>query len=330
MDTADTRLTGLALSWLLTRGQKPGSQRELDAALRPFVEHRFSPAQCKERFEALREGLLRGKLIAGRGRTGLELTAEGRARALRFLQVEQLPRGLTWKKVKTAHLLARTLDLKPSKEVLAKVSTARGIRAALLKRAHRLEGSEPLTLEQVRDRLLWRQLGVETEQPFTLKAVQAHLLGKLLDSAVPDPRQALEQLAAQAADATRPGVEAVRLAALRQWALPEASAVPEVTPPPRRSEPPAAKDDFAQRVLSVARDLPDGRFGPNKVFISRIWKVLHPEWSSRQAFDTALLEANRTRRLSLSRADLVSAMDSHDIAESEVRAYGASFHFVVV
>jgi hypothetical protein len=66
------------------------------------------------------------------------------------------------------------------------------------------------------------------------------------------------------------------------------------------------------------------------VFISRIWRVLHPEWSSREAFDTALLEANRTRRLSLSRADLVSAMDPQELAESEVSSYGASFHFVVV
>jgi hypothetical protein len=80
----------------------------------------------------------------------------------------------------------------------------------------------------------------------------------------------------------------------------------------------------------VARASPTGRFGHDKVFISHVWKALQPEWSNRAAFDAALLEANRTHRLSLSRADLVSAMDPADVAESEVRSYGASFHFVVV
>ncbi|MFP2925839.1 hypothetical protein ACLESO_11590, partial [Pyxidicoccus sp. 3LG] len=107
-------------------------------------------------------------------------------------------------------------------------------------------------------------------------------------------------------------------------------AEPPAPPPVRDAGPHDSVASFAERVLAVARGLPTGRFGDNKVFISHVWKALQPEWTSREAFDVALLEANRARHLSLTRADLVSAMDPRDVAESEVRSYGASFHFVVV
>jgi hypothetical protein len=337
MDTADTRLTGLALSWLTTRADRRGTRNELEGALWPFVEHRLSRAEWKARFDALLAGLLGDGLVTERGRSGLELTAQGRTRALGFLHLESLPRGLTWKKLKATYLLARTLDLSPTKAVLARLSDADGVRAALLKRDHPVTDADAPSLAQMRDRLLWRQLGVETDRPFTLGAVQAHLLGQLLETETKDPRKAVEQLAARAAGATRVDAEAVRLSLLRRWAMPEPGATPATAPtdapaptPERDTEPQDSVASFAERVLAVARALPTGRFGQNKVFISHVWKALQPEWGSREAFDVALLEANRTRRLSLTRADLVSAMDPRDVAESEVRSYGASFHFVVV
>jgi hypothetical protein len=333
MDTADTRLEGLALSWLTTRLKRPGTRKELEQALAPFVEHRLSGAEWKARFDTLVEALLRDGLAAERGPARLELTAKGRTRALGFLHLETLPRGLTWKKLKATYLLALGLDLQPTKAVRERLAKADGVRAAVLKRQHPVAGADALSLAQMRDRLLWRQLGVETDRPFTLGAVQAHLLGKLLEVETKDPRKAVEQLAARAAGATRADAEAVRLALLRQWALaePQATPAPPEAPAPERER--DAQDSvasFAERVLAVARALPTGRFGHNKVFISHVWKALQPEWSSREAFDVALLEANRARHLSLTRADLVSAMDPRDVAESEVRSYGASFHFVVV
>lgn len=327
MDTTDTRLTGLALAWLLTRGKRPGTRKELERALRPLVEHRWSRAECAARFEALVDELSRRELVAARGRSGLELTAAGRAEALRFLGLEKQPsRAPTWKKLKQTYLMARGLGLTPSRAVLERVAQADGVRAALLKREHAVDVGEVPTLAQVRDRLLWRQLGVETEEPFSLRAVQAHLLGKLLGTGTTDPGRAVEQLAAQAAGATRVDAEAVRLAALRGWVLPSA---PEPAPTPAAP----ARDSvstFAERVLAVARASPTGRFGHNKVFISHVWNALRPEVGSREEFNTRLLEANRARHLSLTRADLVTAMDPADVAESEIHAYGASFHFVVV
>ncbi|NOJ77748.1 hypothetical protein [Myxococcus xanthus] len=333
MGSADHRLSGIALSWLMTRSERRGTRKELEDALRPFVEHQLSRAEWKLRFEALMEALLGGGAVAVRGRSGLELTPKGRTEVLRFLQLDQPPRGLTWKRLKATHLVARSLDLPPSKAVAARMKSADGVRAAALQRQHGLDAEEGLTLAQTRDRLLWRQLGVETDRPFTLGAVQAHLLGQMLDAKTTDPRKGVEQLAARAAGAPRVDAEAVRLSLMRRWAVAQDAGASEDAPADRASTSPGAPPApaaFAERVLSVARALPTGRFGENKVFISHVWKALQPEWSTREAFDAALLEANRTQLLSLTRADLVSAMDPKDVAESEVRSFGASFHFVVV
>jgi hypothetical protein len=331
MDTADSRLAGLALAWLSTRAKKQGTRKELEQALRPLVEHRWSRAQWTTRLEALVEELTRSGLATVRGRSALELTTEGRAQSLRFLGLEKPPaRELTWKKLKQTYLLARSLDLAPSRGVLERMAQADGVRAALLKRQHRLDGAEAPSLAQVRDRLLWRQLGVETTQRFTLRAAQAHLLGKLLESGATDPGRAVEQLAARAAGATRVDAEALRLAALRGWLLPAGTEPPPTPTPTAEATPTDPIATFAQRVLTVARSSPTGRFGHNKVFISHVWRALRPEVGSRELFDARLLEANRARHLSLTRADLVTAMDPTDVAESEVNSSGSSFHFVVV
>ncbi|HZI08706.1 MAG TPA: hypothetical protein VEZ71_32110, partial [Archangium sp.] len=297
-----------------------------------FVEHRLSRGEWKELAGALVEGLLRDGHVVERGRGALELTAEGKTRVQRFLRLEALPRGLSWKKLKATHLQALSLGLPTSRPTLTWLAGANGLRAAVLKRQHGVPGKETPSVEEVRDRLLWRQMGVETEERFTLAAVQAHLLGKLLEMDVTTPRRGVEQLAARAAGATRVDAEAVRLAALRAWLLPSSEAAP--VPAPREAtapEPVMTSASFAEHVLAVARAMPPGgRFGSNKVFISHVWRALQPKWSSREAFNAALLEANRDRHLSLSRADLVSVMSPADVAESEIRSHGASFHFVLV
>ncbi|RKG67517.1 hypothetical protein D7V80_15995 [Corallococcus sp. CA054B] len=323
-DTPDTRLQGLALAWLATRSEKKaGTRNELVKTLHAFVEHRWSRGEWTGRFDALLAELREGKLVEARGRSGLTLTGAGRQQALKFLRVDS-PKGLTWKRVKQQHLLAKGLGLPGSKPALGRLSDADGVRALVLKRAHKLEGPETPTLAQVRDRLLWRQLGVETDEAFSLRAVQAHLLGQLLDQEVRDPKRGVEQLAARAVGAARVDAEVVRMAALREWVLAEAE---------KASVKPLSTDtaSFARRVLDAAGAVPpSGRFGDNKVFISHVWKALQPEWADRPAFNEALLAANRAQQLSLGRADLLAAMNPRDITESEVRTVSATFHFVVL
>ncbi|WP_404364705.1 hypothetical protein ACIHQR_31090 [Corallococcus coralloides] len=335
-DTPDTRLQGLALAWLATRTDaKPGTRNALAKTLQAFVEHHWSRGEWTERFDSLVERLLDTGLVQKRSSASLTLTAQGRQQALKFLRVDS-PKGLTWKRVRQQYLLAKDLGLPTSKAALARLSNADGMRALLLKRAHQVEGPELPTLAQVRDRLLWRKLGVETHEKFTLRAAQAHLLGKLLEQEVGDPKRGVEQLAARAVGASRVDAEALRLATLRKWVLTEKTPAPGKKPAqgvavdaPREAAP-SDPASFAKNVLRVARALPTGRFGDDKVFISHVWKAMQPGWVSREAFDSALLEANRKRHLTLTRADLVSVMNPADVAESEVRFYGATFHFVVV
>ncbi|RKH48444.1 hypothetical protein D7X96_26255 [Corallococcus interemptor] len=327
-DTPDTRLQGLALAWLATRtDKKPGTRNELAKTLHAFVEHRWSRGEWTERFDALVERLLDAGLVQKRSRAALALTTGGRQQALKFLRVDS-PKGLTWKRVRQQYLLAKDLGLPTSKAALGRLSNADGMRALILKRAHQLDGPEFPTLAQVRDQLMWRKLGVETNEKFTLRAIQAHVIGKLLEQEVSDPKRGVEQLTARAVGASRADAEALRLATLRKWVLPEPARTAPVDAPAEIAPPDPAS--FAKNVLRVAKTLPTGRFGDDKVFISHVWKAMQPGWSSREAFDSALLEANRKRHLTLTRADLVSMMNPADVAESEIRFYGATFHFVVV
>ncbi|MCY1003725.1 hypothetical protein OWM54_41935 [Myxococcus sp. MISCRS1] len=103
----------------------------------------------------------------------------------------------------------------------------------------------------------------------------------------------------------------------------------------RRAQPPRAAhrvQSFAERVLTAARAVPtEGRYmGGKKVFISFVYAALRDDFPSREAFDEELVKAIRTGDLTLVRADLVSAMNPKVVAESEVRSYGATFHFVVL
>ena len=78
-----------------------------------------------------------------------------------------------------------------------------------------------------------------------------------------------------------------------------------------------------------------GRHGPEKVFVSEIWRTIEGDRRlgdlSLDTFKRWLLEANRRRLIDLARADLVGVMDGTLVAASEIREpnFGATFHFVL-
>jgi hypothetical protein len=70
------------------------------------------------------------------------------------------------------------------------------------------------------------------------------------------------------------------------------------------------------------------------VFISSVWEQLRQEqpfvdWTLDE-FKHRLGEANRCGTLSLSRADLIPAMNGSDVAASETVYFNATFHFINV
>lgn len=106
--------------------------------------------------------------------------------------------------------------------------------------------------------------------------------------------------------------------------------------------PAATPRDVSEAVLEVlpairAEQDEDGRarerFGDRKVFVSAIWRSINEDprlhGIDEEEFKQLLLLAHRERLLTLARADLVAAMNRYEVAESEIKADGATFHFVV-
>ena len=91
--------------------------------------------------------------------------------------------------------------------------------------------------------------------------------------------------------------------------------------------------DFVTLVQFATNTAPAGHgFGPRKVFIRCVYERLKIDPRFRQmsleSFKRRLLAAAKRGELRLARADLVSAMDPHDVALSHLAAPGADYHFV--
>lgn len=90
--------------------------------------------------------------------------------------------------------------------------------------------------------------------------------------------------------------------------------------------------DFAEIVVFAATRSETGRFGPAKVFINHVWKK-YVTWMrngvSLDDFKARLLEAHRAGLLTLSRADLVSAMDATDVRLSEISSGVQTYNFIL-
>jgi len=77
---------------------------------------------------------------------------------------------------------------------------------------------------------------------------------------------------------------------------------------------------FAKKVLEVARYAPKNYwFGPNKVFISKVWEIGFSNQMSLELFKELLKQAHIQGLLYLSRADLVKVMNLDWVRESEIQ-----------
>lgn len=303
-------------------------------------------------FETTLDAAVESLVLAGEverpGRRHLRLTSSGRETALRFLRVPSLPEKLAWAKLKSSYLIARALELPPplSPRALQRIGTVGGLRAAILRRHYELPIDDYPTAIQARDALAWRSLGRSTAEPFNATRVQAWALSHELPEPVSKPNDAINQIAIARIGARNAKPVELRNATIRSWIRGGSSAVASPSEPPRATEAqesgrtsqpetPATAfsiEEFAQRVEETARHCTSGRFGGDKVFISHVWRNLQPELrrDGTEEFKRHLAEANRMGLLSLSRADLVQAMNPDDVRESETEYLNARFHFVRV
>ena len=85
-----------------------------------------------------------------------------------------------------------------------------------------------------------------------------------------------------------------------------------------------------QDVLPQVLNDPANRFGENKVFIGPVYDAAKRNDPSltREQFNKSLVDANRDGRLTLARADLISAMNPQMVRSSEISLSNSTFHFI--
>jgi hypothetical protein len=341
--SAIERVDQLVLARLLVAGEKGATTSELKKALEPLLGHRFAGAALAQRLAqalaSLESAGLAHRTRKGKTERGM-LTPDGQRRALEFLGLDHLPPALKWDPIKKAFLTARALGLPPPKDKTVKhLSGDPGFKAALLKTQFDLPLDDYPTFNQALDALAWKLMGFAAEPgaKFNVKTVKAALLRRALEGSKQvdpkaDPNKEATKLLAKTVGARQSAKDELRLAALRHW-IDGASAVPAPTP----TLPVAAPldgDTFARRVLEAARSCPTGRFGDDKVFVVHVFRSLSvdPVFAAMglDGFKQRLAQANNARRLDLSRANMVEAMDSSDVELSKVSYLGAEFHFICI
>jgi len=77
---------------------------------------------------------------------------------------------------------------------------------------------------------------------------------------------------------------------------------------------------FAKKVMDVARWAPEQyKFGPHKVFISKVWELGFKSQMSLEEFKEYLKQASTQGLIYLSRADLIQVMNQQWVKESEIQ-----------
>lgn len=348
-------LADLSLSRLLLAGSDGLTKSALKDTIKPLISHRFSGSALTEQVVQALADLSEQGHVQFVGRARYRITDAGQQQALTRLRLTTLPPRLQWKTLKNIDWIAYALYLPPlTAETRKRLGDADGLRAAILKYCFELPTADFSTLTQARNTLLWQQLcdpavaqRLQTQLPqlrrkaFDQGTVMAALLNDLLPAAKPlDWGQAVKQLVAKAIQARQTRPDELRLAILQQ-----ALFSTEADPAPVQKAISASSSDsssnlaanvsletFAQAVLAAAQATPTGRFGKHKVFISEVWQTLQaqqPTWQlTLEAFKQRLVEANRQRLITLSRADLAYALDPDQVATSEITHLNSTFHFI--
>jgi lambda repressor-like predicted transcriptional regulator len=274
-----------------------------------------------------------------------------------------LARKPTWSAVRDRHLPALAFGLEPGSEAAARaVRNGDAIMAEALRR--RLGIRDASTATAMCDTLIAEALGMPPG-PITLDRIRTHMLARRAGvKAEGKSGELAMRLAAEAVGASQSD-KTLAMALGRRWlrgeTLPPSLCQGDM---PRTSDPgDTARTTDAQRttqspqaapanagqptnqsaqptesLLEVVREtIPqigaDGRFGSEKVFVSALWhrieRSIRPAELSLDHFKRWLVTANRDGSLVLVRADLIGAMDAKQVAESEIRDRGATFHFVL-
>jgi hypothetical protein len=314
-------LADLILARLLT-AKSSVPPKKLRDDLSPLFQRAPTAESLEETLAALRQaGLVipKGKQL---------LTTAGRARAMEYLGITELPPKASWGTVKAKYLTPKALrGASTSESSVTRFGNASGLASFLLKRKLGLPVGTGNGLGAVFEAIACRELGYPDLAK--LKDLLPHLLGKAIGSNEPITKKDAEKVLPRVLlNAPKPGMEGLRAIALMGLTN---TAVP---PKPIAIFEPFDLEAFANTVKAVARRSLSGWFGDNKVFINHVWRQVEDEPRfaplGLAGFKEKLVEANREDLLTLSRADLVQVMDPADVRESETVYVNAVYHFILV
>lgn len=312
-----TRVDALLLVRLLPPAKRPLAPSRLRRELERLLPEPLEDDEWRATLARLRE---QGKLAP----RGCQLTDAGRAAVLEFLGLSEPPPRTDWRALKSKYLFPKALGLQATEQTHKLLGKQDQVAALILKREHQLPLGPGATLPAVLEALVCRELGYPSAT--TLREVREAKLAEM--GAGPDlARRVL------GAEQTKGGLDGLRDAVLRGW-LREERGPAAATPEPREEERTFDLTAFARTALAAARASATGRFGDNKVFINHAWR----QWAAEpgvppmdlDTFKARLVEANREGLLTLSRADLVQAMNAEDVRESETHYLNGSYHFVLL
>jgi hypothetical protein len=328
--TAAPTLVGrLILARLVTVTKRSPTPKKLREEMERFFAHAPNADQWKSHLDELVEA---GLLLVQPYR----LTDAGRAEALAFLGLQQLPSKATWKTVRDRFLVPKALGVDgQAEELRARIATADGLRVHVLKKHFDVPGTraaKPETcLEPLACKLICDRLGLEAVPTFTVLGTT--ILNSLLGADLHlDRKQLASHLPSHIVGAHSNKADHLRTAVVARWIEGDGHGKP--LPLPEATKPDFDLPVFASTVQAAARDCPSGWIGDNKVFINHVWDRLRQEPAfvgfDLPRFKHHLVEANQADLLRLSRADLVQVMPHDDVQASETTYLNAVFHFILV
>ena len=306
-------LADLLLARLVMPSKSPPSPAALHKDVAPLIRGGLK----KERVVEVLAGFRSSGLLPPKGQA---LTESGRTRALAVLGLTELPPKCNWSKVKAGFLVPKALGLKPWHEAeIARVATADKLAAQLLKSKYELPVPPEANLTGVVESLVCKLAGFPGCK--SLKELVASVLSRELDADPPLPAKDAAKLAPRMLlGVAKAGVDGYRMKLI-------GGAFED-----RADPPPTDLPAFARIVLETAPDCPSGWSGDDLVLISHLWNHVKDRVQPLDlaGFKEKLIAANRERLLSLSRADLVQALDPQDVRESETSHLNATFHFLKI
>jgi hypothetical protein len=313
-----SRLDDIIFARLIAaRGRR--SEAELARELRPLAPSTYNDARW---FAAVEQSAARLRAAGGRGKGPRRPSAAGQV-GKRF----GLRKGATWKHIHERVLPGLALAIASGDiRVHARLKGQDDWAAAVVARFRGIwrQGLPP-SCDTVCDALVWQALGLVGRPKGTPPELRAHFLQRLLGHAEGPPRRLLRFLAARDVGAVRSDLRGLREALSRRWLVgAECNG---------RAEPQTSGlSEFAAVVRQAAAQASSGVFGRHKVFIAPLWRSLHGHPAvadlTLDQFKRQLVAAHRSGLLVLARADLVTAMDPQDVAESRTDHLEAQYHFV--